>query len=75
MSDLDKIIYTADKIEPKRVFKTKDLRKIAYKDFNKGFIATLLFQQNYFIENHIPYLVHPLSKKMYEQYLDEDKRR
>lgn len=75
MSDLDKIIYTADKIEPTRVFKTKDLRKIAYKDFNKGFLATLLFQQNYFIENHIPYLVHPLSKKMYEQYVDDDKRR
>ena len=32
MSDLDKIIYTADKIEPTRVFKTKDLRKIAYKE-------------------------------------------
>ena len=71
MSDMEKLIYAADKVEPTREFETKKSRLACYKNLEKGFITTLKEQEKYFLAHHIAYKEHFLSKEMYEQYLGE----
>lgn len=71
MTKLEKIVYAADKVEPKREFETRRCRLACYNDFEKGFVLTLLDQKRYFEEKHISFMEHKLSKEMYHQYCEE----
>ena len=69
MGSLDKIIYLADKVEPRRKFPTKELRIKIYHNYEKGFVLNLKNQKEYFEKNNIPYLDHSLTIEMYKNYL------
>ena len=71
MSDYEKIIYAADKVEPTRPFETKIGREACLKDLESGFVTTLKQQIRYFKERNISYSEYRLSKEMYQYYLGE----
>lgn len=72
MTTLEKIIYSADKVEPTREFETKIEREECIKDIEKGFVLTLQSQKKYFIERNMKYMEHFLSKEMYSMYMKEN---
>ncbi len=69
MSALEKLIYSADKVEPTRQFKTRRCRLACYENLEKGFVLTLKDQMRYFEEKNIPFMEHFLSKEMYSKYI------
>lgn len=72
MSEMQKCLYAADKVEPLRVFPTKKARLACYRSLEEGFKVMLEEQKKYFISQGIPYKEEVLSKKMYHTYLGED---
>ncbi len=72
MSDLEKLIYAADKCEPKRAFPTKKNRMAMYRDLESGFVHLLLDQKEYFTRNNIEFMNTALSRDMYETYTKGD---
>lgn len=72
MSDLEKLIYAADKCEPKRAFPTKKNRMAMYKDLESGFVHLLEDQKEYFTRNNIEFMNTALSRDMYETYTKGD---
>ncbi len=73
MDDLEKLVYAADKCEPKRVFPTKKNRHAMYKDLESGFVHLLQDQKEYFTKNNIEFMNTALSRDMYEEYVKGDK--
>lgn len=73
MTELEKLIYAADKVEPTRQFETRKCRLACYDNLDKGFIKTIMDQKRYFEKNGIPFMEHELSRQMYEGYLKEEK--
>lgn len=71
MDPMSMILYSADKVEPLREFKTENLRKSCNLNFKVGFIEVLQDQVNYFINNNIPYKGNPFTKEMYKTYLNK----
>ena len=61
MTKLEKIIYSADKLEEKREFaqQVQEIRKIAYEDIDQAFIMTMEDQLQYFLK----------SGKVYDKWL------
>lgn len=71
MTVLDKIIYVADKIEPKRKFDTGNLYEECMNDISEGFLKVLRWQIDYFKRKGLEYSTNPDTKQMYEHYLGE----
>ncbi len=72
MSDLEKLVYAADKCEPKRAFPTMKNRQAMYKDLDRGFVHLLEDQKEYFTKNNIEFMNTALSRDMYEKYTKGD---
>ena len=72
MSQLEKIIYIADYIEPKRNFPgVEDVRKMAYKNLDKALLMALDNTIKFLIDRGA--VIHPLSieaRNYYLQYLE-----
>lgn len=68
MSDLAKVIYCADKIEPNRGFDSTDLIKAMKVNIDSGFIEVLKANIEYFDEHHINYK-NPLTNVCIATYL------
>jgi len=68
MSTLEKCIYASDKIEPTRGFDSQDLINKMKVNIDKGFIAVLTANQEYFKVKKIPY-DNSLTKECFDYYL------
>lgn len=71
MKPLEMIVYAADKVEPKRDFKTKYARSLCYKDILKGFKYVIKDQKRFLLEKNINYMNNKFTIGMYQQYLGE----
>lgn len=68
MSPLEKLIFTADAIEPSRTYKNVgDLRKLTYRDFNAGFIEVL--KEIYEMLEKSGNKIYYLTKEAYDCYV------
>lgn len=68
MSPLEKLIFTADAIEPSRTYKNAgDLRKLTYRDFNAGFIEVL--KEIYEMLEKSGNKIYYLTKEAYDCYV------
>lgn len=72
MSPLAKIVYCADKLDPLRGWKSKDLIAACIKDYKSGFISVLKDNIKYFKEHNINYQ-NQLSNECIDYYLQEEK--
>ena len=70
MDPMSMILYSADKVEPLREFKTDNLRQSCFNNFKVGFKEVLQDQVNYFIKNNIPYKGNIFTAEMYKTYLN-----
>ncbi len=70
MDSMSMILYSADKVEPLREFKTENLRQSCLNNFEVGFKEVLQDQVNYFIKNNIPYKGNIFTAEMYKIYLN-----
>ncbi|HHX61844.1 MAG TPA: HD domain-containing protein [Epulopiscium sp.] len=72
MSDLEKVIYIADIIEPNRKnhLELNNLRRIAYMDLNKAMLFALNYTINYL--NATEKNVHPIIYSILEEYTKAD---
>ena len=52
MTDIEKIVYAADKLDPTRGFDGSSLINSLKVNLNDGFIATLIDNKRYFIKNN-----------------------
>lgn len=68
MSELSKIIYASDKIEPTRGFDSKDLINAMMKDVDSGFKIVLEANKE-FLLSHNKNINNPLTSICFEQYL------
>lgn len=68
MSDLDKIIYVADIIEPsrKRHEELEPIRRMAYTDLNKAMLLALKYNINYLTK--ASKRIHPIIYTLVEEY-------
>lgn len=71
MSILEKLIYTADKCEPTRKFKTNDILNLLYTDIDKAFISELKSQQEYLKSINVDNLTNKYTIDMYNFYKGE----
>lgn len=55
MTDIEKIVYAADKLDPNRGFDGSSLINSLKVNLNDGFIATLIDNKRYFIKNNISF--------------------
>ncbi len=68
MTQLQKLIYLADMLEPRRTFpEVQRLRDAVKKDFNKGFIEAIEYNLRYLKTNNKP--IHPLTEQCLEYYM------
>lgn len=68
MTALEKLIFTADAIEPSRTYKNADeLRRLTYRDFNAGFIEVL--KEIYEMLENSGNKIYYLTKVAYESYV------
>lgn len=74
MNIYQKILYAADKCEPKREFKTDNIRRECVKDIDTGFVLTIKDQIKYFKKNNIEPSQCDLTKNMYDYYLKEGEK-
>lgn len=66
MSDLEKIIYIADMIEPSRVFEgVEEIREITLKDLNKGMIAGLNHSISYLLSKGVLIDINTIKARNY----------
>ena len=70
-SERQKVIYSADKVEPTRKFKTEENRKTLMENLDSGFIHLLRANVEYFRRNSISYKDTPLSAQRYAYYLGD----
>ena len=68
MSQLAKIVYAADKIEPTRGFDSKELIDEMMKDIDEGFVKVLKANKE-FLENNRGNINNPLTLKCFNYYL------
>lgn len=71
MSDIQKVIYAADKIEPTRGYDSKSLIDACLKDFNQGFIEVLKENMKFLKENSGDPSRNSLTKRCLECYIEE----
>lgn len=74
MTEMEKLIFVADKVEPTRQFETRNARLSSYRNLDNGFLHTLRDQRDYFQRKGIPFMEHDLSKQMYQNYLKENEK-
>ena len=68
MTALEKLIFTADAIEPSRTYKNAEaLRKLTYRDFNAGFIEVL--KEIYEMLEKSGNKIYHLTKEAYDEYV------
>lgn len=68
-TERQKVIFSADKVEPTRQFPTEDNRNALLEDLDKGFIHLLRTNVEYFLKNNITYKDTPFAKDRYSYYL------
>lgn len=68
MSTLGKIIYSADKLDPLRQFKSDNLIKSCYKDYKEGFLKVLRANKEYLLSVHKD-INNELTKACMDHYL------
>lgn len=72
MTQYQKCLYAADKVEPLRQFDTERCRNACLENLDNGFVEVLKDQVAYFKRHDINYKEYPLSKDMYEYYLEKE---
>ena len=70
MTQMEKCLFIADKVEPTRFYKTKEMREIALKNLDEGFLSVLENLVQHYKEKHVNFLDNPLSIDMYTSYLN-----
>lgn len=73
MTAYDKIIYAADKIDPRRGWDSKDFIDMCMEDIDSGFVAVLKNNMRYIDERTGATVVDPLTRACMKTYLEEDK--
>lgn len=70
MTQMDKCLFVADKVEPTRFYETKAMRELSLVDLDRGFISVLENLVEHFKEKKVNFLDNALSIEMYRQYLN-----
>ncbi len=70
MSQLDKIVYAADKIEPTRGYDSSNLIKAMLDNIDKGFVTVLKANKDYLLEEG-KCIDNPLTDRCFKQYLNQ----
>lgn len=71
MTLFEKLLYTADKCEPNRKFKTDDILTLLYQDIDRAFVEELKSQQNYLKSINVDNLTNKYTIDMYNFYKGE----